>query len=225
MNYIKIYNKLIERARIRQLEGYKERHHIIPKCVGGSNEENNLVYLTPKEHFLAHKLLVEIYPNNQKLWYALFLMAVGKQKVKEKQYVISSRVYEKLKTEHSKFLTGKKQSKETCLKKSNSMKGKKHSKETTQKIIESRRKKEWHSKETKAKISKALIGRKITWERNRDKKVYQLDMNNGIINEFKSANDADRTFGGKAQNVANCCGGRQATAYGFKWCYVKDFNK
>ncbi|XAO17074.1 homing endonuclease [Escherichia phage FL23] len=60
MNYEKIYNSLIDRARNRALTGYKERHHIIPKCLGGSNDASNLVDLTPEEHYVAHQLLVKI---------------------------------------------------------------------------------------------------------------------------------------------------------------------
>lgn len=70
MNYQRIYNQLIERAKIRVLECYTEMHHIIPKCVGGSDNSNNLVALTPEEHFLAHQLLLKIYPHNDKLVYA-----------------------------------------------------------------------------------------------------------------------------------------------------------
>jgi hypothetical protein len=51
-----------------------ERHHIVPRCLGGSNRKDNLVYLTAREHFLAHKLLVRAYPQQPKLWYALMLM-------------------------------------------------------------------------------------------------------------------------------------------------------
>ena len=32
-------------------------HHIIPKCMGGSNSTSNKVLLTPREHFIAHLLL------------------------------------------------------------------------------------------------------------------------------------------------------------------------
>ena len=83
MNYQKIYNQIIERAKNRQLEGYKEKHHVIPKCIGGLNDKENLVELTAREHFLCHRLLCEIYPNNQKLLWALWLMAIGKQKNKK----------------------------------------------------------------------------------------------------------------------------------------------
>lgn len=98
MNYQGIYNQIIERAKARQLEGYKEKHHIIPKCIGGLDIEENLVELTAREHFLCHRLLCEIYPKETKLWYALWLMAIGKQKWKNTEpYYVSSRVYERLK--------------------------------------------------------------------------------------------------------------------------------
>ena len=97
MNYQNIYNQIIERAKNRKLEGYKEKHHIIPRCMGGTDGKENLVELTAREHFLCHKLLCEIYSNNEKLWYALFLMSIGKQKSKEHHYVISSREYDRIK--------------------------------------------------------------------------------------------------------------------------------
>jgi hypothetical protein len=98
MNYQKVYNQIIERAKNRQLEGYKEKHHIIPKCLGGDNNKNNLVELTAREHFLCHRLLCEIYPLNHKLIWALWLMAIGKQKIKTiEPYKISSKEYERLK--------------------------------------------------------------------------------------------------------------------------------
>ena len=74
MVYAAIYDGLIARARGRSRHGYMERHHIVPKCMGGSNRKDNLVYLTAKEHFIAHKLLVRIHPNALGLWLALIAM-------------------------------------------------------------------------------------------------------------------------------------------------------
>lgn len=74
MNYKKIYANLIEKAKNRSLNGYFETHHIIPKCIGGTNELSNLVNLTPEEHYLAHQLLVKIYPDNYKLVKAAAMM-------------------------------------------------------------------------------------------------------------------------------------------------------
>ena len=74
MNYQKIYNDLINRGQNRVLEGYSERHHIVPRCMGGSDEDFNLVRLTPEEHYVAHQLLTKIHPLNVKLIRAVVMM-------------------------------------------------------------------------------------------------------------------------------------------------------
>ena len=51
--------------------GYTEKHHIIPRSMGGSDEPSNLTVLTGREHFLAHMLLCEMFPQNRKLALAL----------------------------------------------------------------------------------------------------------------------------------------------------------
>ena len=76
MDYKKHYNLLIERAKTRTLTGYFERHHIVPKCLGGSNKEENIVALTPEEHYVAHQLLVMMYPGVDSLVYAANKMTV-----------------------------------------------------------------------------------------------------------------------------------------------------
>lgn len=75
MNYEAIYEKLIIRAKDRKLEGYVERHHIIPRCLKGTDDSFNIVLLTPEEHYLAHLLLVKIHPHNRSLIYAAKMMA------------------------------------------------------------------------------------------------------------------------------------------------------
>lgn len=61
MNYTKIYNNLISKAkrenRMKDCGIYYENHHIIPKSFGGSDDTENLVLLTAKEHWIAHLLL------------------------------------------------------------------------------------------------------------------------------------------------------------------------
>lgn len=98
MNYQKLYDKLMQTRKERELireKGY-EIHHIIPKCLGGDNEEDNLVLLTPREHFIAHKFLVKIYPNSVSLNLALFMFA------NTRNCKINSKLYENLKDKHSK---------------------------------------------------------------------------------------------------------------------------
>jgi len=74
VDYGAIYDKLMGRARGRLRHGYMERHHVLPKCMGGTNRKDNLVYLTGREHFIAHKLLVRMHPNVLGLWLALIAM-------------------------------------------------------------------------------------------------------------------------------------------------------
>jgi hypothetical protein len=217
MDYQKIYNQIIERAKNRMLKGYKEKHHIIPKCLGGFNNKENFVELTAREHFLCHMLLCEIYPNENKLKHALFLMAIGKQKIKEKTYVIGSRIYERLKSEYSQMLTGKKQSKEIRNKKSQSMKGHSmYTEEWKQKISKSNtgRKITWGDK-----ISLSLKGRKIDWDRGVNKFVLQYDKEGNFIKEHSSINEAERKVKG---DIGAMLAGKQKTAGGYVWKFKKN---
>ena len=70
MNYILKYTQLITSAQLNHnsiIKGYYEKHHIIPKCIGGSDLPSNIVCLTMKQHRLAHILLYKVfkdtYPN------------------------------------------------------------------------------------------------------------------------------------------------------------------
>lgn len=68
MNYRNIYNRIINKAineKDLRINGYYEKHHIIPKSFGG-NKENNLVKLTAREHFICHWLLVKMYNRGTK---------------------------------------------------------------------------------------------------------------------------------------------------------------
>ena len=74
MNYQRIYDEIIQRSKTRDYVEYPERHHIVPKCLGGSDKKDNLAILTPREHFICHWLLVKIIPDNRKIEYALTRM-------------------------------------------------------------------------------------------------------------------------------------------------------
>ena len=138
MNYEKIYNQIIDRAKIRVLEGYKEIHHIIPRCVGGTNDKDNLVTLTAREHFICHWLLVRMYPDNNKLWFAVNMMSNSFGNYKQhRNYKVSSRQYAEIKSnlkhsegskrklsEAAKGKPGRKQTIETRIKLSQINKGK-----------------------------------------------------------------------------------------------------
>jgi hypothetical protein len=80
MNYKLIYDLLMQKAIIENnLDNiYYERHHIVPRCLGGTNDISNIAKLTPEQHYVAHQLLVKIYPNNYELIYACSMMCMGK---------------------------------------------------------------------------------------------------------------------------------------------------
>ena len=74
MNYKLHYDRLISNARLRlNVDQYTEKHHIIPKCMGGGDTPDNLVRLTAKEHFVAHHLLWKEY-RTPELAHAWFMM-------------------------------------------------------------------------------------------------------------------------------------------------------
>jgi hypothetical protein len=183
MNYERIYNQIIERAKSenRQKNGstYYEAHHIIPKCLGGKGQTKdlnhpNIVLLTAKEHYIAHRLLCEIYPKSNKLRFASWCMINGLGT--NKRHSTSSRIYESLRQ-------SLKHSDDTKEKMSLAKKGKPGhatSEETKKKIIEARRgyvhdditrkkmsesgKKRRASKETRQKMSLSHKGKVLSDE-------------------------------------------------------------
>ena len=77
---------------------YYEKHHIIPKCWGGGNSKNNIVYLTAREHYIAHWLLYRIRPTSNGVALAFWKMTFpGGKHLENRNYKISSRMYEEAK--------------------------------------------------------------------------------------------------------------------------------
>ena len=69
---------LVNRAVYKKLVGHgMEHHHIIPVCMGGTDDKTNLVALTPSEHLVAHRLLTKIFPEEQSIQFAYFKMCFG----------------------------------------------------------------------------------------------------------------------------------------------------
>lgn len=97
MNYLAIYHNIIKNRISSPFDGYTERHHIVPKSLGGSDDPSNIVLLTAREHFLCHWLLVKIYKADTdklfKMVKAFAMMCLSKNGLQDRK--INSRTFEK----------------------------------------------------------------------------------------------------------------------------------
>jgi len=93
--YTNWYNSLINKAQNRIVLGYAEKHHIIPSALGGTNEKDNIVKLTPREHFICHLLLTKMTTGNAryKMNFALHMLSNAKN-IGEGRYIPNGRMYD-----------------------------------------------------------------------------------------------------------------------------------
>jgi len=115
--YTKWYNNIISSAKARNVRskkqakeifGYSENHHIIPRSIGGSDLKENMVFLTAKEHFCVHLLLVRMTSGMDKSKLLSALWGMANQKTKhQKRHVVSGRTYEWIKRENANNLSEK----------------------------------------------------------------------------------------------------------------------
>ena len=111
--YVYIYEKIVVNAISRiggvstkvamknsanRLLGYVEAHHIVPKSIAPMERlnKNNLVYLTPKEHFICHLLLVKMFKGSMNEAKMLFAVSWLSNK-----YSVTSVTYSEMKKKHS----------------------------------------------------------------------------------------------------------------------------
>jgi hypothetical protein len=205
--YSRCYEELIYNAQIRpKLIGYVERHHVIPKSVGGNNSKSNIVELTAREHYIAHALLWKMKlpsPHSSKMAFAFgtFMnkMATEVRGVHH-TYTISSRMYETFRKEYSRIL------KEKYEREGANFKGKTHSAETKRIIGEKSKLKEfkrgpehpsWGKKlnisaEIKLKRKQALL--EVWNDPEKKEKILQnrkiANQRPEVIAKRKAANDA-----------------------------------
>ena len=101
--YEKWYNQITTRGQTRVTDQRTESHHIIPKCLGGSDDAGNLTNVTLREHFICHWLLTKIHQGKHRhqLLKALWMMKAENQNQKRYNTKITSRVYATLKEEYS----------------------------------------------------------------------------------------------------------------------------
>lgn len=144
------YDSLLTTALKNYSEGfydnvYTEIHHIVPKCIGGTNDKSNLIVLSAKEHIIAHILLSEMYPDSNSLKYASSAMLACTSATSERKNIDDLDLLAELREKSRDFfksLTGDK----------NPFYGKHHT-EKTKKILSSYKKGIPLSEETKQKMS------------------------------------------------------------------------
>lgn len=151
----KEYLQLIEKAIDRNIkwEPFKyEEHHIKPRCMGGTDVKSNLVLLTIKEHFRAHVLLADMYPDNYGLANACIRM-IRSHQGKTLNLDEAAEEFEYLRIRAAKFI-------------SKLQKGRKKTNEEIENIRTSRltAKSRSFSDEAKANMAEA---RRKTWEQRR----------------------------------------------------------
>lgn len=187
MNYQNIYNNLIDRATRRVSEGYVEKHHIVPRCLGGSDAKENIVSLYPEEHYLAHLLLCKVNKGNSKLLYAAMNMTSGAMinngKRNNKAYGWLRRQYAEsmsgdnnpnrrnpdIQKEAAKKRVGQKRTEETKAKMSASQKGRKLTEEHKLKLAEAAKRRPPISEKTRDKLkgrppNRGMLGKKQSEE-------------------------------------------------------------
>lgn len=109
--YTRWYNNIIDCAKTRTLSAnnYYEKHHIIPKSLGGSNNANNLVNLSAREHFICHWLLTKMTSNKKEkyqMWNAFSCM-LYRENQNQERHKVSSRVFANIKLVGAKIKSAK----------------------------------------------------------------------------------------------------------------------
>lgn len=166
--YTKWYNQLILTRKSRSLEPdtYTEKHHIIPKSIGGSNDNDNLIILTAREHFIAHWLLAKMCEGQYKakMYYAFFAMSFDKgkshRKYSSKYYELSKKYLveaNKIREPHSGYKWKDTSNLSKAKMGNKNMLGKKHS-EASKALMSSIHSGKTLSNETKMKMSTSKIG-------------------------------------------------------------------
>ena len=263
MNYDKIYYQLIDKSK-KELRKklkksdinyvYYEKHHIIPKCLGGANDKENLVLLTAREHFLCHLFLIRMYPENSNLSYAFNAMCNKKSK-RHQYYTPSNRMYQEAKESFSR--NGLSEETKQKMRKHKpegfgekiraALIGKCHSIERIQKNIDGQLKKisdvgHGHNKGSKWSdeskinfsnnrkgVNNPMFGKKLSLEhksllKKKKKKIIQLSLDNQFIKLWDSSKEIYSELGFSTDQIIASCKGRRASFKNFKWIYETSKN-
>jgi hypothetical protein len=178
------YQTITDKARGRTLECYTEKHHIVPRSLGGSDDADNLVNLTAREHFICHWLLVKMNSGEcrAKMIYALRMMRAEKSGQQRYNTKITSRVYENIKQEYALIQSAK------VTGEGNGMWGKTHSKQARLAISQ---------KNTGKKLSKEQIEKQVLAQTGRKRNPFSPEWRSNM--SLKKQGENNPRFGVKLE--------------------------
>lgn len=238
-----IQNILDTRGRFNCNDEYHERHHILPKCLGGTNNENNLIDLFPREHFIAHKLLAKENSNNNNLVHAWALMS----RINNHQgiYQLTPEEYEEARKAYIALMKGKTFSEEHRMKIGKANKGRIVPKDARLAVAKANASRIW-SEESRQKLSNSmsgenhpLFGTHLTEETrikiseshkglfSGDKNpraliILQYDKEDNLIKVWKYIKLASKELNINTSDISRCAKGRLKSAGGYRWRFLYD---
>lgn len=212
------YNQFIDdildkRGRFIYGEEYHERHHIIPKCCGGTNDEKNVIDLLAEEHYMAHKLLALENPYNDKLQFAWWQMCHCKKD--EREYEVSAEDYAMAREAHADAISKQGIKRWANLEIRAKLQASLSSPETRDKMRNSA-KNRCNTPEGRARI-------KGMWTDDLrcrvSKPVLQFTKDGELLTEYFGAREAAKQTGICPSSIIECCNGKRKSAGGFIWKY------
>ena len=238
-----IQNILNTRGRFSCGDEYHERHHVIPKCLGGTNDEDNLIDLFAREHFEAHRLLALENPNNSKLVHAWALMS----RINNHNgiYLLTPEEYEEARKAYIALIKGKTFSKEHRMKIGKANKGRIVSQEARLAIAKANANRIWsdeskqklsnsisgknhplygthQTEETRRKNSKSHKGLQIGEKNPRALIILQYNEEDNLIKVWRYIKLASNELGIDASDISGCAKGRLKSAGGYRWKFLYD---
>jgi hypothetical protein len=187
--YKQWHDNIIARGKNRILTGYKEKHHIIPKSLGGNNSKDNLVELTAREHFIVHMLLCKFTIGQAKMKMSYGFHAMCSFKNARRYNKVNSRLVEKIRSnfkftkEHKQKLSKAQIGNKKAVGNTNNL-GRKFSKETKLRMSKSKKGNKnalglKHSEEFKEKMRRINTGKKYSL----GKRYLNKDGKNLVVNK------------------------------------------
>ena len=231
------------RKNTKDQNNYQERHHIKPKCFGGTNDDDNLIYLYAEEHYYAHKLLALENPHEQKLQYPWWMLSThNKNKISAEEYAEArinfSKTVSDLNSGENNGMFGKTTSNkqkriasEMCKNRTGSNNpnfGKQLTEEHKKKVSDALKGKytgannHMFGKRLSAEI-KRKIGESKSGEKNHKSKSVVCLETNTVYATLTSAAESIGITGGS--HISACCRGDRKTCGGYHWQYYEDYLK